>query len=74
MQDFLFEKLYTKNMKQGALSSQEIQTIINDGYFTNTLPERVNPASLDISASSERYRIDSVFLPKHGEKIKNNRT
>ena len=70
MQDFLFEKLYTKNMKQGALSSQEIQTIINDGYFTNTLPERVNPASLDISASSERYRIDSVFLPKHGEKIK----
>lgn len=57
-------------LKGGALSSQEIKDIIADGFITEAENIKINPASLDISASEERYRIDSVFLPKHGETIR----
>ncbi len=57
-------------MKKGALSSQEIETLISEKHIQNVDKERINPASLDISASGERYRIDSVFLPKFGEKVR----
>ncbi len=56
--------------KEGALSSQEILEVLNGGYIHEGDSKKINPASLDISASSERYRIDSIFLPRHGEKVR----
>ena len=57
-------------MNRGALSAEQIQEYINKGYVSNIEVENINPASFDISASMERYRIDSIFLPKYGQSIK----
>jgi dCTP deaminase len=56
--------------KEGALSSQEIEDCFERGFVSAAEKRKINPASLDISASVERYRIDSIFLPKHGEKVR----
>ncbi len=57
-------------MKYGALSAEQITDLIDIGLFTNVDKNNINPASLDISASIERYRIDSVFLPKFDQKVR----
>lgn len=66
----LYYKVYIfTDMKQGALPSQAIRKLINKGYLQNVKDSAISPASIDICTSSERYRINSIFLPKHGESV-----
>ena len=57
-------------MNKGALSAEQIREYIDKGFLSSIEVENINPASFDISASTERYRIDSIFLPKYGQSIK----
>lgn len=55
--------------KFGALPYQSIKEFIKDGVFKNAREENVNPASLDLSLSSEIYRMEGIFLPRPGEAV-----
>lgn len=56
--------------KRGALSSQAIRALIERGSVKNASLAQVRPASLDLTITTEVYRIDEVFLPKKGEAIR----
>ncbi len=53
----------------GALPYQNIKKLIADGCGANGLIENIQPSSLDLSVGKIIYRLPSVFLPKHNEKI-----
>lgn len=55
---------------KGALSAEQIQQCIDKGYILDTDIANINPASFDISAAGERYRVDSIFLPKTDQKVR----
>ncbi|MAF79532.1 2'-deoxycytidine 5'-triphosphate deaminase [bacterium] len=54
---------------QGALPSQHIKKLIEDGNIKNGNKENIQPASLDLTIDEEIYRLPHVFLPKVGQKI-----
>ncbi len=56
-------------MNKGALPNQEIEKLILNGNIKNAKKENISPASLDLSISSELYRVEGIFLPKKGENI-----
>jgi dCTP deaminase len=58
------------NHNQGALPSQKLKEYIHSGAFKNVDEKNISPASIDMTVSTEWYRIDGVFLPKTGETIK----
>ncbi len=53
----------------GALPYQSIRELITSGVFRNAREENINPASLDLSLSSEIYRMEGIVLPRPGETI-----
>ena len=57
--------------RRGALPSQMIQGMMEAGQITGAKTENINPASLDLSLSDEVYRVDNLFQPRPGEKVKN---
>lgn len=56
--------------KRGAFSDEQIEELMNSGHIIDANIKHVNPASLDICAGVERYRINSVFMPKLGETVR----
>ena len=50
--------------KRGAFSDKQIEKLIQNRNIINSDFKFINPASLDIRASAERYRISSVFMSK----------
>lgn len=56
--------------KKGALPCQIITEMLNVNIFGVSNPTNVKPSSLDLTISSEAYRLDSgVFIPFHDEKV-----
>ncbi len=56
--------------QQGALPSQEILNLITQGFVKNADEKNIRPASLDLTLTSEVYRIEEVFLPRKGEAVR----
>ncbi len=56
--------------KFGVLPSQMIREMMEGGFVNGANPANVNPASLDLSLSDEMYRVEGVFLPRPGEKVR----
>ncbi len=54
----------------GALPSQAITKLISDGFVKNADEKNIRPASLDLTLTSEVYRIEQVFLPRKGEAVR----
>src|SRR3989344_7821412 len=57
-------------MKPGALPSQAIRKLIDAGNILGANKENIRPASLDLSISPEIFRIEGIFQPRFGEKIR----
>jgi dCTP deaminase len=57
-------------MKKGALPSQKIRELILAGNIKGINEENISPASLDLSISSEVYRVEGIFLPKKNENVR----
>ncbi len=56
--------------KFGVLPSQMIREMMEGGFVSGASAANVNPASLDLSLSDEMYRVEGVFLPRPGEKVR----
>lgn len=55
----------------GVLPSQTLKNILRVGNIAGIPQTFVNPASLDLPLSDEAYRLESIFLPSKGEKVRN---
>ncbi len=55
---------------RGVLPYQHIKRMVEAGELQNIAPENVRPASLDLTLTSEIYRLDEMFLPRKGETIR----
>lgn len=53
----------------GAVPCQEIKNLIKNGHVINGRLENIQPSSLDLSIGEKIYRLPSVFLPRHDEKV-----
>ncbi|MEK9154776.1 MAG: 2'-deoxycytidine 5'-triphosphate deaminase [Patescibacteria group bacterium] len=54
----------------GALPDTDIKSLIRAGFIKGAREENINPASLDLAVSEETYRLEGLFLPRAGEKVK----
>ncbi len=57
-------------MKKGVLPKQQLQKLFVGGYITGIDEKYINPASIDMPLSDEAYRLESIFLPLTGEKVR----
>lgn len=48
---------------------QDLREYVRKGDFHNVDQKNISPASIDITVSSERYRVDGVFLPKTNDTV-----
>lgn len=55
---------------QGVLAFQHIQELLHLGHVHEAREEHLQPSSLDLSISSEIFRMRGTFLPRPGEKIR----
>ena len=55
---------------QGALAAKQIRELIRAGFITGAEAKNVRPASLDLSLSSEVYKVEGVFQPRPSETIR----
>ena len=62
--------MQTLNQQKGALPSQAIRELIAQGFVKNADEKNIRPASLDLTLTSEVYRIEEVFLPRKGEAVR----
>lgn len=56
--------------QKGAFPSQTIRELITQGSVKNADEKNIRPASLDLTLTSEVYRIEEVFLPRKGEAVR----
>lgn len=56
--------------KAGVLPKQALRKLFTDGYVTGVDEKYINPASIDLPLSDEAYRLESIFLPLAGEKVR----
>lgn len=56
--------------RKGVLPKQTLLKLFTDGFITGIDEEYINPASIDPPLSDEAYRLESIFLPLHGEKVR----
>lgn len=54
----------------GALSDRLMKELIEGKFIKNALMEGINPSSMDLTLSEEIYRVDGIFQPMFGEKIR----
>lgn len=62
--------MYSTAHQPGALPSQAIRELIANGFVKNADERNIRPASLDLTLTSEVYRIEEVFLPRKGEAVR----
>lgn len=55
----------------GALPRQALVGLIEAGRITEIEEKLAQPASLDLPVSDEWYRVNSIFLPRTGEPVRN---
>lgn len=56
--------------KRGALPSQTIHELIDAGCIMGSKENHVRPSSLDLSISSEIYKVEGIFQPKKTESVR----
>lgn len=61
---------FSSNQENGALASQTIKELISAGFISGAQESNVKPASLDLSISDEVYKVEGVFQPRPGEKVR----
>lgn len=55
---------------RGALPYQTILKMIQAGFISGADEKNVRPASLDVSLSSEIYKVEGIFQPRVGETVR----
>lgn len=55
---------------RGALPDSLLYEMVETGFIKGAKKEHVGPASLDLCISEEVYRVNGMFQPRPGEKIK----
>ncbi len=56
--------------KKGALPIQIIEELIDSGFIKGAQLSNARPSSLDLTISSEIYRVEGIFQPKGGETVR----
>jgi len=56
--------------QHGALASQAIAELFENGHITNAQKNNIQPASLDLSLSDEIYKVNGIFQPRPGESVR----
>lgn len=54
----------------GALPAETLSELIDAGFIRNGTKANLRPSSLDLTLSSEIYRVEGVFLPRPYERIR----
>lgn len=54
----------------GVLPAQSLRRLIHIGCVKGVSEKYVNPASIDLPLSAEVYRLEGIFLPRRGEKVR----
>ncbi|HEY4489681.1 MAG TPA: 2'-deoxycytidine 5'-triphosphate deaminase [Candidatus Paceibacterota bacterium] len=54
----------------GALPMQKISSLIDGGFIINALNSNIQSGSLDLTLSSEGYRVRGAFLPAYDETVR----
>ena len=63
-------KVINMHHNRGALAAKQLRELIRAGFILGTKPENVRPASIDLSLSSEVYKVEGVFQPRPTETIR----
>ncbi len=56
--------------RTGVLPKQTLRELFEAGCITGIGEEYLNPASIDLPLAEEAYRLESIFLPQRGEKVR----
>ena len=56
--------------KIGVLPKQMLRELCRTGHIDGIAAQYLNPASIDLPLSDEAYRLESIFLPQHHEKVR----
>ena len=56
--------------KFGVLPKQMLRELCETGHITGVGEQYLNPASIDLPLADEAYRLESIFLPLRGEKVR----
>jgi len=67
---YFFFSMARTSKKTGALPCQAIEKLIDASCIRRARKENIRPASLDLTISDEVYRIEHLFLPEPGERIR----
>lgn len=54
----------------GVLPKQMLQELFDRGYISGVESKFLNPASIDLPLADEAYRLESIFLPLHGQHVR----
>ncbi|HQU07524.1 MAG: hypothetical protein B7X04_00185 [Parcubacteria group bacterium 21-54-25] len=54
----------------GVLPKQMLRELIDNHHVDGIKEEHLNPASIDLPLDDEAYRLESIFLPLRGERIR----
>lgn len=54
----------------GVLPKQMLRMLCTKGFITGVDERYINPASIDLPLTDEAFRLESIFLPLHGEKVR----
>lgn len=55
---------------RGVLPKQMLRELCESGHIGGVAEKYLNPASIDLPLGEEAYRLESIFLPLHGEKVR----
>jgi dCTP deaminase len=56
--------------RTGVLPKQMLRELCRTGYVTDVDEQYLNPASIDLPLADEAYRLESIFLPLRGERVR----
>lgn len=56
--------------RTGVLPKQTLREICNQHHVKGITEQYLNPASIDLPLSDEVYRLESIFLPLRGERVR----
>lgn len=57
-------------LRTGVLPKQMLRELCTKGFVTGINNRYINPASIDLPLADEAYRLESIFLPLRGEKVR----
>jgi dCTP deaminase len=54
----------------GVLPRQYLEKLFDAGFITGVSKEYLNPSSIDLPLSDEAFRVDGIFFPERGERVR----